>query len=104
MSGLQRELDLLERSDPRVAKAAAKYRATVAELTDRAVVNIETVTEPDGLGRQRFTVTWWDEGCHLGPRWRGQVYFMRLDDFLAMPGNGLDGRRIRRRRRTEVQR
>lgn len=104
MRGLQRELDELERTDPKVSAAAKKYAETVADITDRTVVTIETQTEPDGLGRQRFSVQWWDDGFHLGPRWRGQVFFMRVDDFLAMPGRPGVGLRVKRTHRPETKR
>jgi hypothetical protein len=95
--GLQRQLEELEQTDPAVGAAAKKYAETVAEITDKTVVTIETTTEPDGMGRQRFSVQWWDEDFYLGPRWRGQVYFCRVDDFLAMPGRP-EGRVLRRHR------
>lgn len=84
---LQRELEKLEQTDPAVAKAAEKYREMVDTMLDHGTTTIETTTEPDGMGRQRFSVVWWDEGFHAGPQWRGQHFFMRLDEFLNQPGN-----------------
>lgn len=99
MSALHKALEDLDRTDPRVGDAAKRYAKAVAEITDRSVVTVTTRTEPDVLGRQRFLVVWWDEGFHLGPQWRGQVSFMRVDDFLDMPGNRPihEGRKVVRR-------
>lgn len=104
MKGLQRELEELERADPAVRKAAQKYAEMVDKMIDRNTVTIETTTEPDGLGRQHFSVVWWDENHHQGARWRGQHFFMKVEDYLAMPGNGLTGRRVMQRHRVETKR
>lgn len=98
---LQRDLEVMERTVPKVRDAAKKYAETVDAMIDHGTVTIETTTEPDGMGRQRFSVVWWDGSFHLGPRWRGQHYFMRMDEFLKMPGSVAKGRRVIQRHRLE---
>jgi hypothetical protein len=84
VSGLGRALKRLERTDPKVGAAAKKYAETLDKILDHGTTSIETTTEPDALGRQRFAVVWWDEEQ---ARWRGQHFFMRLDEFLNQSGN-----------------
>lgn len=78
---LQTSLEELERTDSGVRKAAEKYAETVDAMIDHNTVTIETTSEPDGLGRQHFSVVWWDGDFHMGPRWRGQHFHDRVTPY-----------------------
>lgn len=42
---------------------------------DRGVVYFTYHRPFDDSHRTMFTMEWWMEGYHLGPSWRGQVFF-----------------------------
>ena len=83
MKGLGRQLKRLEQTDPKVGAAAKKYAELVDAMIDHDTVTIETTTAPDALGRQRFSIVWWDESFHMGPQWRGQHFHDRIEPHIA---------------------
>lgn len=55
----------------------------IAPLRDKSEVVLETYAGPDSQGRHKFTVYWWDEGYHLGPTRRGQVFNANLEEYAG---------------------
>ena len=41
---------------------------------DTATVYITYYGGPDHERRYAFLMEWWDDGFHLGPQWRGQMF------------------------------
>lgn len=46
----------------------------------KAIMLFEVRGEPDRYGKVSFTVTWWDQNFHTGPKWRGQVFYADLKE------------------------
>lgn len=53
---------------------------SIAPLRDKSEVVFEVYSGPDGKGRHGFIMHWWDDGYHLGPCKRGQVFLANMQE------------------------
>jgi hypothetical protein len=54
--------------------------ADISPLENKSEVVFEVYRGPDGQGRHGFIMHWWDDGFHMGPQKRGQVFLANMQE------------------------